>query len=1094
MALALSVALWLPVGAAEPTAQQVEFFEKKVRPVLVEHCGKCHIGEKIKGHLHLDSRANLLKGGDSGPAIVPGEPDKSLLIKAIRYTGELRMPPRTKLAAQQIDDLTEWVKMGAPWPDFRRDPKGSTLAKEFDLAERKKFWAWQPVKAAPPPSGGAWVKTPLDSFILAKLQAAGLKPARPADRRTLIRRVYFDLIGLPPTPEELEAGLSDKSHDWYEKLVDRLLASPHYGERWARHWLDLVRFAETYGHEFDFEIPHAHEYRDYVIRAFNADVPYNQFVTEHIAGDLLAQPRKHPTEGFNESIIGTGFWYLGEAKHSPVDSRGDEADRIDNQLDVFGKTFLGLTIACARCHDHKFDAISTKDYYALVGYLESSRQQVAYIDASPTREEAIGRMRDALAQARKLAVSTTARTLTERSGSLGKYLMASRAGIAQDQVEAMALERWKTALWRSGIWKQEHFFYPWQMLANHQNEESFDAVRKAVLAQLKAQAGRVADAEKKAVVFADFARETFRDWFVTGEAFGTGPTRQPTPLLANDSSGTIKQMVAPGVAHSGLISDKLQGVLRSKTFVISKRKILYRVAGKGAQVNLILDGLQLIRDPIYGGLTFKVDHGDAMTWKVMDVSMWQGQKAYIEIIDDGPGFVAVDKVLFGDDSATPPTAPNYLLLQMLDDADLLTPELLSQRYQKLALDTLKRWRAGELGKEDADRFELLSMLVSNEAIATLPAEVAKPSEKLAELLAEHRKAEAALLPPRRALAMTDGSPWNEKVHIRGNHKNLGEEVPRRFLEAMAGPDQPASADGSGRLDLARRMTDPANPLLARVMVNRLWKHHFGEGIVRSVDNFGVLGELPTHPELLDWLATEFTQAPPPGGGTGAAWSLKKMHRLMVLSSTYQMASKTDDPKAAQIDPENKLLHRMPIRRLEAEAIRDAMLAVSGRLDARQFGPGVMPFLTTHMTGRGRPTQSGPLDGAGRRSIYINVRRNFLTPMFLSFDYPIPFTSMGKRSVSNVPAQALILMNNPFVTQQAELWSKRVLAEPNLTAEERVTKLYITAFARPPEPSELAEAKKFLEEQGKQRGAPDHPLAWADLCHVLFNVKEFIFIQ
>jgi hypothetical protein len=281
------------------------------------------------------------------------------------------------------------------------------------------------------------------------------------------------------------------------------------------------------------------------------------------------------------------------------------------------------------------------------------------------------------------------------------------------------------------------------------------------------------------------------------------------------------------------------------------------------------------------------------------------------------------------------------------------------------------------------------------------------------------------------------------------------------------------------------MTDPNNPLLARVMVNRLWKHHFGEGLVRSVDNFGVLGELPTHPELLDFLAAEFVKQ---------NWSIKALHRLMVLSSTYQMASTITDAKAVQADAQNKLLHRMPIRRLEAEAIRDAILTVSGRLDPKPFGPGVLPFLTAHMAGRGRPDRSGPLDGDGRRSIYINVRRNFLTPMFLAFDYPIPFTSIGKRTASNVPAQALILLNNPFVTQQAELWSRKALAEPNLTPEQRIRKLYITAFARQPEPNELTDALKFLDEQGRLRGAPNHPQAWADLCHVLFNVKEFIFIN
>ena len=330
--------------------------------------------------------------------------------------------------------------------------------------------------------------------------------------------------------------------------------------------------------------------------------------------------------------------------------------------------------------------------------------------------------------------------------------------------------------------------------------------------------------------------------------------------------------------------------------------------------------------------------------------------------------------------------------------------------------------------------------------------------------------------------MTDGSAVNERVHIRGSHKNLGEVVPRRLLEALNSP--PETSDGSGRLALRARLVDPANPLVARVMINRVWMHHFGEGIVRSVDNVGVLGQPPTHPELLGWLAGEFVRH---------GWNLKQMHRLMVLSSAYQMSSKADS-MAEEKDPKNELLHRMPIRRLEAEAIRDAMLAVSGRLRRSMGGPSVMPYLTPEMLGRGRPGSSGPLDGDGRRSLYVNVRRNFLTPMFLAFDYPIPFTTIGKRSVSNVPAQALTLMNNPFLVQQADLWAKRVLAEPGQTAKGRVRAMYVSTFGRPPDDAELADALGFLEDQGKQYGRADNPRAWSDLAHVLLNVKEFIFVN
>ncbi|HTI49296.1 MAG TPA: DUF1549 domain-containing protein, partial [Planctomycetaceae bacterium] len=373
--------------AGEPSPEDAEFFEKQVRPLLVQHCQKCHGAAKQEGGLRLDSRETALKGGDSGPAVEAQAPDKSLLIEAIGYAGDIKMPPKRKLADGEIAILTDWVRRGAPWPADKVTGQPGA-AGEFDLAARKAAqWAFQPIRSQTPQAvkDNAWAKSPIDRFILSKLEAAGLKPAPAAEKHTLLRRVTFDLIGLPPTPAELAAFLADDSPQAFEKVVNRLLDSPHYGERWGRHWLDLVRYAETAGHEFDFEIPHAWQYRDYVVRAFNADVPYDQFVIEQLAGDLLPQPRRHPTERFNESVIGTGFWFLGESKHSPVDILADEAERIDNQIDVFGKAFLGQTLGCARCHDHKFDALSTKDYYALSGYLQSSRMQITCVDAPEER-------------------------------------------------------------------------------------------------------------------------------------------------------------------------------------------------------------------------------------------------------------------------------------------------------------------------------------------------------------------------------------------------------------------------------------------------------------------------------------------------------------------------------------------------------------------------------------------------------------------------------------------------------------------------------------------------------------------------------------
>ncbi len=880
----LALLLTAHARAADPSPEGIEFFEKKVRPLLVERCQECHGPTKQRGGLRLDSRAAVLKGGDNGPALVPGDPGGSRMIRAVGYADVgLKMPPKTRLSDEQVADLTAWVKMGAPWPDT--GPRVTTTGGAFPMAERLRHWCWQPIRATAPPSvrDAGWVRNPIDAFLLARLEATGLSPAPPADRRTLLRRVTFDLTGLPPTPEEIEAFLADDSPDAYEKVVDRLLASPAYGERWARHWMDLVRYAETLGHEFDFEIADAYQYRDYLVRAFNADLPYDQLVREHVAGDLLERPRRNADEGFDESILGTGFWFFGEAKHSPVDVRGDQADRVDNQIDVFAKTFLGLTLSCARCHDHKFDALTTKDYYALAGYLQSSRYQRAYIDDPEPRRNAARQIRQWQDEARKLAVTAVAKRAAERTADLAEHLL--RGGSRQELRERL------------------------KKVAVHPPEDAPDGFVK----------------------FEDFSAPDYRGWYPAGEAFGDGPARATT-LLQPNAATPIKEVLGPGVAHSGLTGGKFQGVLRSKTFTIEKNKILYRVAGFGGQVNLIIDGFQLIRDPIYGGLTFTVNHGDAFQWRVQDVSMWKGHRAYVEVIDDGPSYVAVDAILFGD-GGPPADVPNALLMKPLDDPSLATDEALRKHFEGLFAEVIGQWRDGKLAeaKDAADRVALLNWLLplvqGGEPTADLNA--------VTELTGRCQKLEAEVKLSRRAPAMADGSAVDERVHIRGSHKNLGDVVVRRLPEAVGG--EPENCDGSGRLSLARRLTDPTNPLVARVMVNRVWMHHFGEGIVRSVDNFGALGQPPTHPELLDWLAAEFVRGD---------WSLKRLHRLMVTSSAYRMASR-GDLATDEKDPKNELLHRMLIRRLEAEAVRDAMLAVhAGPRPAERLGA----------TGRRRPAE------------------------------------------------------------------------------------------------------------------------------------------
>ncbi len=940
-------------ATAAPSDADLQFFESKIRPLLVESCYKCHsIKEgKSKGELTLDTRAGFLKGGDNGPVVVGNDPVKSRLIEAVGYGNvDLQMPPKQKLSAAQIADLTEWVRRGAPWPEEK--DVATARGSDFDLAKRKaEHWAWQPVKRVDPPAvrDAKWPKNDIDRFILAKLEEKGLRPAERADKSTLIRRASLMLTGLPPTPQDVDVFLADESANAFEKVVDRLLASPRFGERWARHWLDLVRYGETRGHEFDYEIPNAFQYRDYVIRAFNEDVPYDQFVREHIAGDLLPKPRMSPDGVRNESIVGTGFWFLGEAIHSPVDIRQDEMDRVDNQIDVFGKTFQAMTLGCARCHDHKFDALSTKDYYSIAGFMHSSGMRDAQIDH-------LGANQDVARKLRKLQ-------------------LWSPEGPTETGVEA---------------------FPPRDSLV------------------------------------ADYRRGGATPWIAEGESFGDAPASAATTVLGTSADRPIAMTLSSGAAV-GLPQPQLGGTLRTPTFVITKPSLAMSIFGEG-RAFICIDSHRMIGGPLHGVSNQKLSTG--RKWKIhtADLKNYIGQRAHVEF------------------TATPGGENPVLAIEWVGLFDA---------------------RPDSPAREDSK---------------PTPSQIDAAHRRLAEISSERNALLSQFKPSATALAMLDGSPVDERVLIRGSPKTPGEPAPRRFLEALDGPAAMKISSGSGRLQLADRIADAKNPLTSRVIVNRVWHHLFGRGIVASVDNFGVLGDRPTHPELLDSLADELVKD---------GWSIKRLIRRIVLSESWQMSSR-DSADAALADPQNLLVHRANLRRLEGEAIRDELLMLSGRLDPKMYGPGVDPYLTSFMEGRGRPN-SGPIDGAGRRSIYIKVRRNFLSPMMLAFDTPQPFNSMGRRSISNVPAQALILMNDPFVVEQAGLWAKHVLAEKSLTTpQHRIDWMYRSAFSRPPTSDERDAAMEFLQKQAAELGVnpakwENDPKVWADFAHVLVNVKEFIYV-
>ncbi len=796
---------------AADKAEGEAYFEKHVRPILVERCYECHAKRtgKLRGGLTLESPSGWRKGGDRGAALVPGKPDDSLLIQAVRYHDEeMRMPPKSKLSDREIVTLTEWVKMGAPDPRSD-DPQPTAARRTIDIEVGRKFWAFQaPIKPSlPKVKDEAWIKNPIDRFILATLESKGLKPATPADKRTLIRRATLDLTGLPPTVAEIETFLSDSSPNAYAKLIDRLLASPRYGERWGRHWLDVARYADSNGLDENVAYGNAWRYRDYVIASLNLDKPFDQFLTEQLAGDLLPPL----ANGSRERQIATGFLSLGPKVLAEVDETKMEMDIVDEQIETVGRAFLGLTLGCVRCHDHKFDPFPQTDYYALAGIFRSTKTM-------------------------------------ENFKKLAKWYE-----IPLDTAEDR------------------------QKIADH------DAKLKKQKAEIAAE-------------------------------------------VANANEQLKKKATTDGV----------------KNFTLPKE-----------------------------------------------------------------------------------------------------PE---PQYSAEARAKLKTLR---------------------EALA-----------KLEEVAPE--------LPS--AMGVTEGKTANVRVHVRGSHLTLADEVPRRVpLVLVSRKTTTFPAAQSGRLELARWLTGPDHPLTSRVIVNRLWRWHFGRGIVASTDNFGMLGERPSHPELLDWLALQMIES---------GWSIKGMHRLIMLSSTYQMSARHDE-KAASIDPEDRLYWRFNPRRLEAEAIRDELLAVGGKLDATMGGSLLQVKNRAYFFDH--TSKDMTKYDTNRRSVYLPIVRNHLFDQFDLFDYADASVSNGNRATTTVAPQALFMMNSELVADAAHGLTASLLAEKK-DDKERVDQLYMRTLGRLPRAEEAAAVGKFLDRVERESTATKanaserRVLAWESLCRTIMASNEFIYLQ
>jgi hypothetical protein len=1011
----------------------VEQFENAIRPVLAEACYECHSrkAERLGGNLRLDSREGILRGGDLGPAVDLSNPEESLLVRALEHVDEdLRMPKRkAKLAQSTIESFRQWIQNGLHWPESESLPITEESEKKgFDLARRKARlpWIWNQPQAQSIPSveKTTWPLNEIDHFILSKLENEGLKPNKSADPAIWLRRVSLALTGLPPSRQLLEQFIEMPSSLRHRFAVDSLLASPRFGERWARHWMDLVRYAESRGHESDFVIANAYHYRNYLIRAFNDDLPYDQFIIEHLAGDLLPHPRKSDASGGNESILATAWPFLGEEVHSPVDIRQDECDRIDNKVDVLSKTFLGLTVACARCHDHKFDAISQQDYYGLAGFFLSSNFQQVRFESQLSNQTVSGR----LAQIRK---------------------------------------KFQPLLWQSLV-------------------ESFSA-KSDTNVSVVTKPNKEGQTDAKEIV--RFTENGIHGARIVGQGFrmispGTwhSPFDEPDRLEISPSYGVRrdpnwkKLRIRNGNQQdSGSLdaTSRSSGMLKTQRFKIESGKLRYLVRGK-TKVYAAVDNHIMVIGPLHRTLVKVFESKDSTTpeWVTHDLSEYQGHLVHLEF------------GLVGDSDLE--------ILQVLESEETPDPYTKSGEAEQVAQIVVEE--AIGAFKEAEYQFDRLSpnrqrfMVAVAQKVTVGRGLPSRRFDQVASRFISARKAamNEAEFESLTAVALSDNNGVDETILIRGNAKRPGNPAPRNLISAFGYSPQ-IGIQGSGRLQLAESIATERNPLTARVIVNRVWHHLFGRGIVSTVDNFGYLGEPPSHPELLDQLAYDFTRTD--------QWSLKRLIRKIVLSQTYRMSSEVTGDSAPNSDPNNILLSRFPVRRLEAEAIRDNMLAVSGNINTAMFGKSIPVHLTDFVIGRGRPGESGPLDGNGRRSVYVATRRNFLPTLMTAFDYPTPFSTIGKRNVTNVPAQSLALSNDEFVHSQSLKWAAALMQEPNQNVEVKIEIAFRTAFSRSPTSTEQKLCLKALSQFRRFNQGNEAELnSWRDLCHSLLVKNEFFYIR
>ncbi len=938
------VALLISWYAIERAAADdgAEFFEKRIRPILLTRCASCHNPQAYIAKLDLTSAEGFARGGESGKLINPSDPAESRLLKAIGYSETLKMPPTGKLKAEEIAALTDWVKMGAPWSkggevraEAKTDAKTEATwsapksTREF-TAEEQAFWAFQPLSGGAPPKvkNRAWVKSPIDAFVLKKLEEKGIAPAPPADKLTLLRRATYDLTGLPPTERELVEFVNDNSPEAFAKVVERLLASPRYGEQWGRHWLDVARYADSTGNDEDHRYPHAWKYRDYVIEAFNKDLPYQQFIREQLAGDLL--PAADGGEVNKRGIIATGFLALGAKAIAQQDKQKMLLDVWDEQVDVTSKAFLGMTMACARCHNHKFDPILTKDYYSMVGIFASTRSFT-----NP------------------------------------------------DSHVSIVLEK---PLVPKAVWQQ----YQAAKKAHNEKEKRLRVGVEMIVAEtqdnlVNRQSARLAD-------FMLAARQVYE-------------------------SGAKVEEVAQQTGLDPALLQKWVDFLKPNPEVVRGYLNPWNAASPD-KFAAVAQG--------YQERFVKRFH----EWQAL-MAEWQPryQKALKENqpLPDRPAFEEGEDRFFSDLYSNN------------------GPLVISAKEPKNF--TAEQWATIERLRKEYEDLKKLA-----------------PPE------------------PELACAIEEGERAEQKVLVRGDYHNPGEAAPPAFPAILARYDTRPQFSGSGRLQLADWLAHPGNPLPKRVMVNRIWQWHFGEGIVRTPDNFGKMGERPSHPELLDYLAEAFVKQ---------GYSIKAMHRLLMLSNTYQMAS--ENSAALAVDPDNHLLSRFNRRRLTLEEMRDGLLAIDGSLDLTMGG--------TLQTGRGTDGENnqGRLslnpEKIKRRTVYLPLRRANLPTLLNLFDFGDATTMSGKRQLTNVATQALFWLNSDFVTDRSAHLAESLLANPAKDEAGRIAIAFRRILNRQARPDEVVSARQYLEGfKQKFAGAKVEQKAWQSFIRILMSSNEFVYVD